>query len=357
MIKITTELDSVKRVIDVITKTAPPPSGNVTFECRDGRVKVISVADLSRCEIIMAGSLEGEGEFAIPLSSFKDATTGREKINIEYHESALVIASGRYRTTLSTVDVVPADDVSIEEGAQQWKLSAEQATWLKETLKKVALKPTTLFSSWMPAGIQLTSKGAFVSCYDDQHLSWVRDKKMTGDFTCLLPIDVLQSVMDIFHATKFRITQSKAFIQVTNGHITLLLNTPSSDDVRPVSEVFEKVKAASAAEGIKFSMPRAKIQEYLTNARAVVGKERAEIEITPIKKDAGMALFEIKTVQGNSEAKLKFKGKITSPFRVDHDYFSELVSKCGDEVEVSVVEGAFLSIPLKDTTALVALNQ
>lgn len=355
MIKIKTELDNVKRVIDVITKTAPPPSGNVTLQCSSKGILVTSVADLSRCQIIMAGELEGEGEFAIPLSSFKDATVGREQLTIEYSEGTMTVSSGRYRTALSTVDVIPADDVQVEGDATEWKLSAEQATWLKDALKKVVLKPTTLFSSWMPAGIHITSKGAFVACYDDQHLSWIRDKEVKGDFSCLLPIDVLQSVMDVFHATQFKLTQTKSFIQVTNKQVKLVLNTPASDDIRPVTEVLEKVKMAASAEGVKFTIAKAKIVEYLTNARSVVGKERAEIEIAPDKD--GRALFSIKTVQGNSEAKIKFKGKLKSAFRVDHDYFHELVSKCGDEVEVSVVEGAFLSIPLKETTALVALNQ
>lgn len=357
MITIETELDNVKLVLDVITKTAPPPSGNVVFKCEKGQVVVTSVADLSRCQVRLTCTGEGEGEFAIPLQSLKDAVQGRAKLTLAYKEGTLTISSGRYRTQLSTVDVIPMDNIPEEENATTWKLTTDQGTWLKDALKKVALKPTSLFSTWMPAGIKITSKGAFVACYDDQHLSWIKDKSITGELSCLLPMDVLQSVMDVFHTSSFRITQSRAFVRVSNSQIKLVLNTPAADDIRPVEEIIEKVKSASSADGVQFTVAKSDLVEYLANARSVVGKERAEIELSVAEGKKRAMKVTIKTVQGTSEALLGFTGSLEQPLKVDHDYFSELVSKCADEVCVSVVESAFLSVKLKETTALVALNQ
>lgn len=358
MIKIASEQDSIDHVIDVITKTAPPPSGNITFQCAKGNITVVSVSDLSRCQIRMAGKLEGEGEFAVPLQSFRDAIKGRDKLKMMYREGTLTIAAGDYKTALSTVDVMPIDNPSDEEGAVEWILETEQATWLKESLKKVALKPTSMFSTWMPAGIRITSKGAFVACYDEQHLSWIRDKEIKGDFSCLLPMDVLQSVMDVFHQSKFKISHSKSFVKVHNKTIHLILNTPATDDVRPVDEVIEKVKSASGAEGVKLKMVKADVVKFLSNARAVVGKERAEIEFEPSAKEGKKFLkVLVKTVQGTTSVGLPLTGKLKEAFRVDHDYFAELIGKCPEDVELTVVEGAFISVQLKETTALVALNQ
>jgi hypothetical protein len=351
--KITLELEAIQHALDVIARTAPPPSGNITFTTAANRLTVVSVADLSRCTVVVPAEVDGDGEFAVSLQAVKDAVKGRNKITIVYANAAMTIQSGSYKADLSTMDVIPyGDDQDSGEEANQWKLSAEQADWLRKSLKDVALKPTTILSSWMPSGIRLTDKGAFVVCYDTQHMSWVTTKKITGNLDCVLPIDVMQSIAEVFHKSNFTISQSKTFIKVRNKTVSVVLNIPSTDDIPTLAQVQSKIKEASAIKSATLECLKADLLGFMDNARAVVSKERAELEI---KAGKGKIELFIKTVQGQMRSNIKGRGETS--IKVDFEYFQELVSKAPDQITMNVVEDAFISVKLANSNAIVALNQ
>lgn len=347
------ELEAIQHALDVIARTAPPPSGNITFTCEKGRLTIVSIADLSRCTVVVPSEVEGDGEFAVSLQAVKDAIKGRSKITIVYANAAMTIQSGQYKADLSTMDVIPFDkDQDSGEEATEWKLSAEQAEWLRKSLKDVALKPTTILSSWMPSGIRLTDKGAFVVCYDTQHMSWITTKKITGKLDCVLPIDVMQSIAEVFHKSNFVISQSKTFIKVRNKTVSVVLNIPSTEDIPTLAQVQSKIKEASTLETTTLECAKSDITSFMDNARAVVSKERAELEV---KASKGKIELFIKTVQG--QMRNQFKGKGELAFKVDFEYFQELISKAPDQVVMNVVQDAFMSLKLNNSSAMVALNQ
>ena len=348
--KIKIELDALQNALDIIGKTAPPTSGNMTFEATKGKLKITTVADLSRCQIVVPSEVEGEGEFAVSLQSVKDAVKGRTKLELLFQNSVLHVRSGAYKAELATVDVVPVDVLDPGE-TKEWAVSTEIATWLKSALRAVALRPTPILSSWMPVGIKVGPKSSFVACYDTQHMSWLSTAEVSGDFEVVLPLEIATSIIDVFHKQPFKLVVSNTSIQVRSKLINVVLSIPTMDDLPTLEQVRGKIKEAMKAKASTFKFAKADVLAFLDNAKAVVTKERVELAVT-----AGKGLeFLVKSVQGQVKAQIKGVGK--GGFKVDLSYLEEVVAKAGPELELNVVDSAFLSIKLEASTAIVALNQ
>lgn len=348
--KIEVELAPLQNALDIITKLAPPSSGNVTFTSNGKKVSLWAVADLSRATCVVPCSVDREGEFAIPLQALRDAIKGRDNLTLLFKNAVLTVTSGKYKAELSTVDVLPADPLD-EEEATEWKLGEDQSAWLKKALRDVALKPTTLLSSWMPVGVKLTDKGAFVACYDTQHMSWAQSKEVKGNFECVLPLETMTNVIDIFHKIPFVIKQTRSRIEVKSKLFEVKLNTPTLEDLPSLADVQAKIREAAKIDSSTFQFNKAAFMTFLDNARAVIGKERAEVVIAGGK---GVNVS-IRTGQGQVAAALAGQGK--GEFKIDYEYLLECVSRAGDEVQLNVVQGAFASMKLPASSTIIALNQ
>lgn len=358
------ESDAIQRALEIITKTAPPLEGEVTFRSKKGRLTVQSVADLSRATVLVPCKVDGDGEFAILMQTLRDATKGRKAIDLKYVEGMLTVKSGAYKAELATMDVIPPDEPPSDK-TKDWELTAEQATWLRQALKDVTLKPTSILSSWMPVGIKLSDKGGFVCCFDNQHMSWISSRSLVGDFEAVLPLDTVKSVVDVFHATNFTLQQGKSYIKVKNKMASVILAVPNNDDIQTLESVRAKIKEAMSIGATTFSLNQKDLATFIDNARSVVGKERAEIQVTSGKGKTGQALeLLVKTGQGTVKGlvrggigKTKNGGDGEKVFRVDLEYIQELLGRSADEMALNVVEEAFLSLKLNGAQAIVALNQ
>lgn len=350
-LQISVELDDIQSAINTVTRIAPPEQGNINFEVnKEGHLELTTVSQVSRCTAMVASSVSGKGDFAVAVEALKAAIKGRQKIELTYDNSTLKVKSGQYKVDLVTTDAIPPDDMRQSE-TKDWKLDPETSEWLRASIKTVMLRPTEILSSWMPVGVKITENGAFVCCYDIQHMNWVQSKKVKGDFETVLPIDTLATVLDVFGKSKFQMKQGNNFITVRNKMVNAQLSIPVMDDIPTLDQVKDKAKAVKEMKGSAFVFDKADFLVFLDNARAVVSKERPELQV---KFDEGIKLL-VKTGLGTAKTKIKGKGK--GQFKVDYTYLQELVSKSEDKVELTVVDGAFIAVNLKQSTALVALNQ
>jgi len=109
-----------------------------------------------------------------------------------------------------------------------------------------------------------------------------------------------------------------------------------------------------------FSLGQKDLDTFISNARAVVGKERAEIQVTSGKGKTGHALeLMVKTGQGTVRGLVKggAKAKGEQSFRIDLEYLQELLGRGSEDLQLNVVAEAFLSMKLKTGRAIIALNQ
>lgn len=291
-----------------------------------------------------------DGEFAVPAQALRDAVKGRQKLEISFASDSLTIKSGAYKTTLVAVDVVPVDELEKTE-AQTWKVTPEIADWISGSLKKVALKPMTLISPWMPVGIKV-GKTAFICCYDDTHMNWTTSKEVTGDFECLLPIDTMSALIDVFQKSAFRIERGDNHIRVRNKMVDAYMSVPDMRELPSVTDVMNRIREASKVTGKTFQISKTEVLSFMENARSIIGKERAELIV---EGDGASVLLSMQTGQGQSKTKMKGKGK--GKFAVDFEFLQELLLKAKEEVELNVVDGAYLSVKLAASMAILALNE
>jgi len=351
------ESSSIQEALRVALRLAPPMSGNVTLEADGTRLLMHSVAELSRCSVVLPGTVKGKAYFAVATDALSAATKGHAELEMAYDKTMLKIKSGRYSADLTTVDAVQLEELEKEKG-QIWKLSPEQGGWLKNAVAAVALKPSQLLATgFMPVTAKLTEKAAFVACYDNQRMSFINDKEITGSLEVTLPLETFNAVLDTFHKAKFTMTVGSSTLFIKNAIVEVQLSLPEKDEENQIGtdDVIGKAREASKIDGSELQLSKAEITAFLDNARAVATKERSEIKIAT---DTGKAKLSVATTNGTSKTILKAQTpKKATAFNIDFEFFDEVVRKCPDDVIFKVVQGAFLMFKTRQAQTLVALNQ
>lgn len=350
MIKI--ESDDLNEALRVISRLSPPVSGNIEISVRGKKIFLKSNGETSRCVINCPGSVNGEDtSFAVAMQSLKDAIKGRKTLEIDFDKAMCKIRSGAYRCDLPTYDVIEID-YDKEKKDSPIKISGEEATWLRQAAATVALKPTPLIPTFMPLAVRLTAKGAFVSCYDVNHMAYVHNKELQGDIQIKLPLDTFTSVLEAFNKGGFTLELSESTLYVSNQLVKVALQLPQSDaNELKIEEVLDVVKSSKSAKGEDLIASKSDILNFLDNARAVATKERSEIRISADDK----LKLEVLTANGSTKALIKASGK--GQATIDFEYFDEAVRKSGDQVVMKLVKSEFIAFQLKVGTAVVAVNQ
>lgn len=344
----------IQEAIRVIGRLAPPDSGNITISSNGKKIHISSTSETSRCQINLPASVEGKsGAFAISMMALRDATKGRKELDMEYSKAMCRIKAGAYKCELATVDTLETEAAAEDKGVKL-EFSAEQASWIKSAVNTVALRPTALLASFMPIAVKLTKKGAFVSCYDVNHMAYLNSDEVTGDMEMKLPLDTLTAVLDAFGGAAFTLELGRASVNVGNKLVKVNLSLPQEEENElQLADVIETVKAARKAEGQPLVIDREELVAFLDNSKAIATKERSEIKVVV---EGGKMKMEVTTVQGSAKALLKTKSK-NCAFAIDFEYLDEAVRKAGAIVEMKLVKDEFLAISQKNSTILISLNQ
>lgn len=350
------EQDAIAEALRVITRLAPPVSGNITIQSDGKKLFMQSTSETSRCIVNLPAEVSGKaGTFAIALATFRDATKGRKVINGEYSKTLCKISSGAYKCELATVDAMDLEHDQEEKIGKPIKLTPEQAAWLKSAVATVSLKPTALLATFMPVSIKLTAKGAFVACYDTNHMAFINSSEITGDMEMKLPQDILSAVLDAFHKSAFKLETSKTSLYVSNQLVKVVLALPQEDENDlQLEEIIEGAKSTKAAKGSEIEVSKAAITAFLDNARAVATKERSEVKFST---DAGKIKMEVVTANGTTRGAMKASATKKMDMMIDFEFLDEAVRKAGESVVIKLVKDEFMAFKLKAGTIIVSLNQ
>lgn len=353
---LTLENDVLQEALRVIARIAPPVSGNITVDSDGSKLFFRSNSDTSRCSVNLPADVKGKaGNFAVSLSSLRDATKGRKTLEVSYEKTMCRIKSGAYKADLATVDSMELEDSEDEKIGKPVKLSGEQVQWLKSAVATVALKPTQLIATFMPVAIKLTKKGAFVACYDSNHMAFINSGEVTGELETKLPLDILTSVLDAFGKQGFKMQLSKASLYVSNPLVKVVLSLPQEEENElQIDEVIAGAKGSKEAKGHEVEVSKTDLLAFLDNARAIATKERSEIKM---ELGEGKIRLEVQTANGSSKAVIKASAAKKDSVLVDFEFLDEAVRKCPESVIMKVVKGEFLAIKLKTATVIVSQNQ
>lgn len=354
--KLTLDNAVLQEAIRIVTRLAPPITGNVAIESNGKKLYLHSASELNRCSINLPCELEGKPAlFAIDVATLRDATKGRKEMNILFEKTVLKISSGNFKVELPTSDALERESEKVDDDSTEYSITQEQATWLRSAIGVVALRPAELITSYMPLYIKLHSKGVFVSCFDSLHLAYLSSKEITGDMEVAMPLDVMSAVLDTFDKTAFKLSLSQSALTVKNKLVNVSLSLPS-DDKAPITgpEVVEKAKEISKVDGNEVVVARSEVLAFLDNASAVATRERSELVITTTK---GKVKFEVATTNGVAKAIVKATSTVDTKSKIDFDFFDEAVRKSTEEVSMKIVDDSFIAFKIKNATVLVALNQ
>lgn len=345
---------SIQEALRIVARLAPSESGNVTISSTGKKVFLHSSSETNRCSVNMPAEVSGkEGTFALALSALRDATKGRKDLEIEYSKTMCKIKSGSYRAELATVDALEIEEGEEDKG-EVLKFTVEQASWLKQAVAAVALKPVALLATFMPLAIKLTDKGAVVCCYDADHMAFSRSKEVTGDMEIKLPLETCVAVLDAFGANPFTLELGRASMSVSNKLVKVVLSLPQEEEGElQIKDVLDMIKSTGKAEGQSLQALKADVLTFLDNSRAVATKERSELKIKV--EDQKMRL-EVVTVQGTARTSFKTKAK-NCEFAIDFEFFDEAVRKAPDQLDIKLVKDEFIAVNLKTSTVVLSLNQ
>lgn len=348
--QIKVELKSLQQALSTVMRLAPPVSGNLNFVAKDGELKVTSASEVGHCTARIECKVSKDGEFAVPAQALQDSVKGRSELDLTFASDTLVVKSGNYKTSLVAVDVIPLDELE-KMDAQVLKVSPDIADWISSSIKQVSLKPVTVISPWMPVGIKV-GKTAFICCYDVTHMNWVTSKEVQGDFECLLPVETMSAIMEVFSKSSFRIERGDTHIRVRNKMVDAYMSVPDMRELPTVPQVIERIKEASKVDGKTFMLAKTDVLSFMDNAKSIIGKERAEILVDG---DGSKIRMEVKTGLGSSKIDLKGKGK--GSFAVDYEFLQELVMKSKEQLELNLVDDSYISMKLATSSAILGLNE
>jgi hypothetical protein len=349
------ESDALQEAIRVISRLSPPVSGNISLQTNANKLFIVSNGETSTCSINVPCEVSGkENIFAVSLSALKDATKGRKELTILYDKTLCKISSKAYRCELATTDAIELDKED-EEKSKPIKITSEQATWLKSAISTVALKPTALLASYMPLSIKLTDKGAFVACYDTNHMAFLNSTEIKGDLTLNLPIDIFSAVLDAFNGSSIKLELSKSNLYVSNALIKVMLGIPQEDEKSiKIEEVIETAKGSKTSKGKEIEISKSALLAFLDNAKAIATKERAEIKM---ELEKGNIRLEVKTTSGTVKSNIAASCTDTGNALIDFEFLDEAVRKSAESVVMKLVDEQFILFKLKAGSVVVSLNQ
>lgn len=349
------EGEAIQLAIKTVSKLAPPSEGSVVIRLKKKQAHILSHSELNSCTVLVPASVEGDGEFAISLESLREATRGRANVELTYKNTLLYVKSGSYLAELATSDVLDQDEQAKAE-EPPIVIGAEQAAWLRTAVQDVSIRATALINAYMPIGLHLTEKGAFIACFDNNRMSFLKEKTIKGDANFVVPIETLQAVLECVGHSEFNLIVTDSFAEIVTETVQARLSLPTIEDNSVSLDTVEgKAKEIVKIAADTIVVDKAKLVAFLDNSKAVALKERGEVKVSV--RDGKMRMS-VSTNAGKVQASVPVQAGAELQFLVDFEYLDELVRKAGAEVELKVVSDAFvMSKTAKGVTVLVAFNQ
>lgn len=355
----TISVRTLQKQLQVITKLVPPASGNIAMQFTKGNLYLYAMNDLASCKsLVPCESCEGELSFGVTFDALKTILVGHETIKFSYSNTMLVCTSNNYRADLATVDAVEIEAFKNRElvkgEAKTLSIDAETGKWLKEACGEVRLKVVEALSPYMPCLVHLDSKGAFVSCYDNHHLSFIKTSKVKGDLDFTMPCDTLYDVLSAFQGSSFKMELLPQQLTIKSKLMAIALSQPASDTYLEMSTLTGLINQAKEADKQAITVDRHLLQRFLGASKAVATKERLELKFKTQGKNLHL---QVRTITGNVNQVLPMEKAVSiKEFSLDYSYFEEAIGKDDSEkVTIAVIEGRFIVVGFGNGYTIISL--
>lgn len=294
--------------------------------------------------------------FAVSPSSLLSAITKRKSINLEISISTVKVTSDKYRadlvTTTSEPEIILPKD--IKEGDETTKLPSVLVEFIRENLSQVELKPILETYSYMPVAVQVTDKGAFLACYDNWHMAFVTNKKVTGKIKFCLPISSLTLLAKEFRGKTYKMLVTESTLYAFNDSFELALTLPQQDvqNVIPPDEAYNLAMQIRKEKGIDIVLAAEDVLAISSNIDAVYKKgEHIDFDV-----DKTQCKVTLKSTYGRVSSIVRCKTQKPVSFRAGFGFFKDVLTKVsGSKVEMTVVPDRMLFFTKNNRTYMLAL--
>lgn len=294
--------------------------------------------------------------FSVDPNSFLLAISGRKNIQLEINSSTVKITSNKYKAELvtTTAESEPILSKEIKEGGDTVKLSPQLVEFIRDNLSQIELKPILETYSYMPVAIRVTDKGAFLSCYDNWHMAFVTNKKVTGKLNLCLPISSLTLLTKEFHGKSYRMIATESTLYAFNDSFELALTLPQQDtqNIIPPEDAFNLAMQIRKEKGIEVLLAAEDVMSISTNIDAVYKKgEHIDFEVS---KTA--CKVTLKSTYGRISSIVRCRAKKEIHFRAGFGFLKDVLTKIsGNKVELTVVPDRMLFFTKGSRTFMLAL--
>lgn len=357
--RVVTDAGMLLKQLGVLTKLVTSASGNVSLVIDGTNLKLFSLNELANFQsIVPCDVVEGEAEFAVNVEAFKTLLRNRNKVELQYISTMLVVSEKGYKAELPTTDAV--ESISYRNMVNQkvkngktWKVTAEQGKWLKNTTDEVNLKVVEALSPFMPILVKLTDKGAFVACYDNNHMAFVRSNDMQGNVDFTMPAATLTNVLQAFYGSSYVIEVGEQMMQVRSKLLKVGMNLPNADSYLPVEELLNLASKTLKTKKDQLELDKQQLTDFLNSCKAVATKERSELKVKATGKRVQLL---VRTIAGNVTQNLQLKTPCECEFSLDFLYMEEAVSKCVDDtITIGVIKDSSVIVGSKHGYTIISV--
>lgn len=340
----------MSKAVDDLLRLAAPASGAIVVQSLKGKLTLTSSSMTSMAKIVVPCKVEGDAQFGIAPGTLKSSCTKAE-VSMLLKNEVLTVASGKSTLTLPVQAVTEQSAFEVE-NPHKTNFTAEQAGELAALVSVVDGKQESA-TDWIPVGVNITAKGAFVASYTPVRLCWASSKAITGDSRIVLPIATVASALAVFGKDKFVLTTGNNAVKFTSPRAVFEAAAPSGEGAIPFDSVLSKAKEYKSAKLSQVTLAKSDIVDFLVSSKAVTQSSRAELSL---HADKGKVKLRVSTTEGSAEASLKAQVSALVKAKLDLDALQVCLSKITGDVQMSFDESMALIQEDKATTAL-GLNE
>lgn len=294
--------------------------------------------------------------FNVDPYSLLAAVANRKSIILELGISTVKISADRYKAELVTTTadaeaILPKD---VKNGPDSVKISQEIIEFIRGNLDQIDLKPIFEMDSYMPVAVRVTDKGAFMTCYDNWHMAFVLDKKVTGKINFCLPSNSLNLLVKEFRGKSYRMIATDSVLYAYNDLFELALTLPQQDsqNIIPPEEAYNLAMVIRREKGINVMLAAEDVKSLSANIDAVY-KRGEHIDFDVDSKECKVTL---KSTYGRVTSVVRCRSDKPIKFRAGFGYLKDVLTKVsGTKIEATVVPEKMVFFSKGKRTFMLAL--
>ena len=303
------------------------------------------------------GKEDRDKTFSVEPKALLDLLANRKDISLTINASTISIQAKSYQADLLTssveIDEVLPEDIKSKE---KTKLSQDAISFISQSLLGLDLKPMLNVETFIPVAIRLTPKGAKAICYDNWHLAYTSDTKVTGELDVVLPYSILGLISREFGGSSFNMVITESSLFAYNKVYELALALPQQDSQNKIdpTAAFDLVTHMRKAEVVSLDLSTDDLKAVAVNMEAIFKKGEYVEFVSEGKATCNVTL---KSNTGRVSSGVRCKASKPIKFRTGFAFLKDAIAKLPErQVTFNIIPEKMLFFKKGDFTYMLALS-